>query len=150
MNDPVSITDPDTSHSPMTSASTLLADAAKVAAQLSVDASVTAKEVIATAADVALKERDRQENDRDQMKNVFMDALNQVFGEKEESQQFINISRVPLLCIQVKEIHGKLETIVITLEELKFVKKFLYAIFGLVGSGVVVAFGVLLTVFLRK
>ncbi len=57
---------------------------------------------------------------------------------------------MPLLCIQVKEIHGKLETIVITLEELKFVKKFLYAIFGLVGSGVVVAFGVLLTVFLRK
>ncbi len=151
MTDPSNSTVPNTSSESMpTSATEILADAAAVAAKLSVDASVTAQQVIATAAEVALHEKERQVSEREKMGEIFVESLNKVFGEKVEQEQFINVSRIPFLCIQVREIHTQLEKIVLTLEELKFVKKFLYAIGGIFGSAVVVAFGILLTHFLKK
>ncbi len=122
-----------------TTATEILADAAAVAAKLSVDASITAQNVIATAADVAAKERNRQDSERESMKGVFVDALNQVFGEKQEQQQFINLARVPLICVQISEIHKSLSEIALAMESLKIAKNIIFGLFGLVGTGVVLA-----------
>lgn len=147
MNDSINIAGSNTSIPTVTTATDILADAAKAAAQLSVDASVTAQEVIATATEAALHEKERQQSDRHEMKNLFVDALNQVFGEKEEKKQFINVSRIPFICAQISEIHKSLESIVLAMQELMLVKKIVYTVCGLVGTGVVVA---LLALILRK
>ena len=128
-------------------ATTILAEAAAVAAKFFVDASVTAQQVVATAAEVALKERDRQDSERDKMKDTLVDALNQVFGEKQEQQQFINLARVPFICAQISEIHRRLGEIALALESLSIVKKIVFGMAGLMMTGILVA---LLTLVLRK
>lgn len=125
----------------------VLAEAASVAAQLSVDASVTAQHVLETAADVAKNDKERQANDKNEMKDVLVAALNQVFGEKEEQQQFINVSRVPMICKQISSIHENIADIMLALESLKIVKSVVYAACGLIGVSV---FGALLALIIKK
>lgn len=128
-------------------ATEILADAAKLAARLSVDASVTAKNVIATAATVALKERERQDDERSKMKDILVDALNKVFGEKKQEEQFINVAKIPLICLQIQEIHKSLGEIAIGMESLKIVKKIVFGLAALMMTGVVVA---LINMIIRK
>ncbi len=131
----------------LSSATDLINEAAKTAAQLSVDASVAAKEVIATAAEVASHTERAREEDSNRIQQALEDALNKVFGEKEEQRQFININRVPMICVQIQEIHKNINTITIAISELQLVKRIVYAVCGLVGVSVV---GALLALILRK
>lgn len=111
-------------------ATAILEDAAKIA-QLSIDSSVAAKEAI----DSAVHQKQTMNND---MKDVLIDALNHVFGEKEDKQQFINISRVPMICVQIQKIHADIEEIKLALGTLDLVKKIVLSAAGLILTGFVV------------
>lgn len=139
----------------MTTATEILSEAANAAAQLSVDSAITAKEVIATAAAVAMKEKDRQDTERDSMKEVLVDALNKVFGEKQEQQQFINVSRIPMICSQIAKIHEDISTInlnmELSLQEWTTTKRILLWFAGIVGSATILALlGAFFSVILKK
>ncbi len=114
-------------------ATAILEDAAKIA-QLSIDSSVAAKEAVISAATAV----QQKQITNDDMKNVLVDALNQVFGEKEDKQQFINISRVPMICVQVQKIHSDIEEIKLSLSTLDLVKKIVFGMAGIVLTGFVV------------
>lgn len=68
---------------------------------------------------------------------ILVNALRQVFGEKDEQQQFINVSRVPMICKQIDKIHSDIEDINLSLNELKLTKRIVYFTCGAVATAVI-------------
>lgn len=83
-------------------------DEKKIALEASHEAVERAK-LAAEALEVA---RMAQLNFNDsKMRDVLADVLRDVFGEKENSGRFIDTSRIPLICQDIKGIHGTLDDI---------------------------------------
>lgn len=117
--------------------------AAQTAASIVTDAALLAENVIQKASATAVE---LAKHDEDKTIRALVAALNQVFGEKEEQQQFINLNRVPMICQQLSEIHKNIENITAMIHELQLVKKI---VFGAVGMVIVGFFAVLISLVYR-
>lgn len=135
-------------------ASELVATAVKTALEVTETAAGAAKEVVAAAASAAATARVESQDDDDRVTRALATALRRVFGENQEAQRFIDVSRIPLICqnidgihSSIKKIEDKLDTRYLTVEAFAPYKMALNAIAGLVLVAVV---GGLLSLILIK
>lgn len=85
--------------------------------------------------DVAVEAKERDDQYSDKIQSSIENALKTIFGERDDNRQFIDIRKIPLLCVQVKEIHAKLGEIVLMLESLKIVRQIVFGAVGLIIVG---------------
>lgn len=85
--------------------------AAASAARTLVEAAKTARDVVAEASRVAAAIAAKANTQNDQTTKALVDALRIVFGEYEETQRFVDVSRIPLLCKSVIDINLRLTSI---------------------------------------
>ena len=92
---------------------------AAIAAAKVADAATTASKVVADAADeasrIAMKATitaaEASVNHEREMVKVLVEALRQVFGENQDSGRFIDVSRIPLICQNINNMHQRIEKI---------------------------------------
>ena len=82
------------------------------------------------------------------------EALKEVFGKGKESQKFIDISRIPLICQSIigihenlKDINVKLDNKFVTKESFSPVRNTVYGMIGIILTGVIIA---IMSVVLKK
>jgi hypothetical protein len=95
------------------------------------DETQKAKDIIEVARKAA---EDLASKKSDDITNNIADALRIVFGEKEDAQRFIDVTRIPLLCKSVIEIHTNIA----------WLKLALLGLYALLGSGIVAIVVILL------
>ena len=100
-----------------------------------------------TAADLLIKTQE-------QNTIALTNALRQVFGENTESQRFVDVTRIPLICKSIvdmheniKEIKNKLNDDFITKDQFSPVRTLVY---GAVGMVLVSVFGALIALVIIK
>ena len=85
--------------------------ATDTAAKIVADAADTAKVVVEKATKVAADLAVQTKAENDQTAASLAEALRQVFGENEASQRFIDVSRIPLICQSIVDIHKNIDKI---------------------------------------
>ncbi len=106
-----------------------------IAAQKVADAAELAKRIVAEA--VLEAQRVARNSEQDTTKHL-AEALREVFGENQDSHRFIDISRIPLICKSIFDIHENLKTINTKLDNTYLTKEAFYpvkvVVYGLVGT----------------
>ena len=96
-------------------AADVVVKAAEAAKQIVDSASaVAAAEVVRTAA-LAAKQAAEQADEK--TINSISEALRKVFGENERAGKFIDVSRIPLICQNINEIHARLTDMAESMKE---------------------------------
>ena len=113
-----------------------IADAATTAAKIVTDVADEASRVTFQTTLTATEASRHQE--REYIK-ILAEALRQVFGENQESQRFVDVSRIPLICKNIndmheniKEINDKLDTKFINNDQFWPVKTLVYGATGII------------------
>lgn len=70
-----------------------------------------AKEIILVAAQTAQELAAKTQEQEDKVAKDLAVALRDVFGENEDAKRFIDVSRIPLLCKSVLDIHKNIDEI---------------------------------------
>lgn len=92
-----------------------------------------AKKVVAAAAQSAnvIASQDYDENKK--LTNILSNSLREVFGENEEAKRFIDVSRIPLICKSIFDMHENIRDILNKLDnkyvmkvEFELIKKIVY------------------------
>jgi hypothetical protein len=119
--------------------SAIVAEAAQVAFQVTETAAATAKDVMATAVETAHQVRQNEQDDDDRIARALVTALDAVFGQNVERQRFVDVSKIPLLCrsivdihVSIKEINEKLDTKFVTKTEFSLVQRIVYGFVSLI------------------
>lgn len=86
-----------------TTAAKVVANAAQVARTVVNQAAETAKAVVSAQAEY-------NASDERQTK-ILADALREVFGELEESKRLVDVSRIPLICQSIVDMHKSIDDI---------------------------------------
>lgn len=91
---------------------------------------------------------------QDQLTLAVTGALRTVFGENVDSKRFVDITRIPLICQSIIEIHGDIKDIKESLDK-KFVTKEEFSpiqkiVMGAVGMILVAVLGALIALVIKK
>lgn len=113
--------------------------AAAEAAHVVADAADTAKAMMAQAGKTA----------DDNTTKLLADALRQVFGENVAQQRFVDVSRIPLICKSILDMHaniGEIKTMMreerkglVNQDQFYPVRNIVYGIMGLLGAATMAA-----------
>ena len=85
--------------------------ATETAAKVVSDAVETAKNVVAQAQQTASDLADNKRSEDEQTTIALTQALRDVFGENQKAQRFIDVSRIPLICKSIYDIHDNIKEI---------------------------------------
>jgi len=132
------------------SASRTVSSAASDAAQLVQEAAIAAQSLIDTARIKAESILHESKGDDERITRNLSEALRDVFGENKTSGRFIDVSRIPLICKSIEDIHEQIKLINDKLDD-KFVTKEAFGVvqkivFGAVGVILATTLGLVLTI----
>jgi len=96
--------------------SEIVADAANTAARIVNDAAVVARSVIQSAEATAST---LVEKDAERSTAALANALREVFGENTKTQRFIDVSKIPLICLNIDNMHKALAIIQEAIERME-------------------------------
>ena len=82
--------------------------AGEIAARVVADATETAKGVVEKATNVAADLATKTHEEHKQTTKALEEALRNVFGEHEDAQRFVDVTKIPLLCKSVIDINLRL------------------------------------------
>lgn len=99
----------DNENSPSTVAADVVIKAAEAARDVSNTAGTVAAEVVVEAARAA---KTVAQHSDERTTQALADALREVFGENQRSNRFIDVSRIPLICMNINGIHESLGKLV--------------------------------------
>ncbi len=92
-------------------ATELVATAVQTAMEVTETAAAAAKEVVKVAAEAAAASHGEARDDDDRVTRALATALRRVFGENEETQRFVDVSKIPLICKSIVDMHKSMEEI---------------------------------------
>jgi hypothetical protein len=128
-----------------------------MAAKVVQNANKTAEVVVAHAKDIAkdiLTQAEEIRSNDERIIRMLSESLRQVFGENAESGRFVDISRIPLICQNINNIHDNIKEIkssldvkYVTYKEFAPIKNIIYGFIGIVLTAVIV--GLLSLIFIK-
>jgi hypothetical protein len=96
----------------------------------------------------------KEKEELQQIHTALTSALKEVFGEHEQSQRFVDVTRIPLICKSIIDTNIRLENIETKLDR-KFVTMDMFSpvrnvVYGLIGAILFSVVGALLMLIIRK
>ena len=70
-----------------------------------------AKDLATKAVETAVSVAERNRNSDERMTGFLSEALREVFGENQKTQRFVDVSRIPLICQNINEMHENIKEI---------------------------------------